>query len=371
MSQLIQPIPQFARKLSKDSSLKFAPIIIAGPCSVESREQILSTAESLSKIEGVDVLRAGIWKPRTHPGSFEGIGEKGLSWLREAGDLSGLPIATEVATEAHVKEALEAGVDMLWIGARTSVNPFAVQEIANTIAALSPDTPVLVKNPVNPDLELWIGAIQRLLQAGVTRVGAIHRGFSAYNSAPFRNLPMWQLPMELHRRMSDLPIIHDPSHTGGSRELLATLSQQALDLGFNGLMIETHPSPDNALSDGGQQITPDELNNLLREIVVKTAGRGEAGSELEIFRKGIDECDGRLLELLSERMKLSEEIGEYKAEHNMKVLQPQRYERLLSALVEKGEALGLDSKFIERLLKLIHEESVRLQLEISKLRKDL
>lgn len=338
------------------------PVIMAGPCSVESRRQIVDVAESLRDVGGVSVLRAGIWKPRTRPGSFEGIGEQGLPWLREASEISGLPVAVEVATPAHVRAAIDAGVDMLWIGARTSVNPFAVQEIADTIASVKPDVPVLVKNPVNPDLELWIGALQRLLQAGVTHLGAIHRGFSSYNSAPYRNPPFWQIPLELHRRMPGLPIVHDPSHTGGSRALIAPLSQQALDLGFNGLMIETHPDPENALSDGGQQITPEELRTLLRSLVVKK--ENEPSSELDLLRSGIDECDSRLIEALARRMRLSKEIGEYKHAHGIKVIQPSRYHRLLSSLLENATSQGLDADFTRRLLELIHEESVRLQLDI-------
>lgn len=357
----------FLPKLSNCPEDGSFPFVMAGPCSVESKQQILDTAFALKGIGKVNVLRAGIWKPRTHPGSFEGIGERGLSWLREASEQTGLPTAVEVATEAHVKMALESGVDILWIGARTSVNPFAVQEIADTIGRLNPLMPVLVKNPVNPDLELWIGALQRLLRAGVTNLGAIHRGFSAYNSAPYRNLPMWQIPLELHRRMPSLPILHDPSHTGGMRDLIHPLSQQALDLGFDGLMIESHLDPDNALSDGGQQLTPAELSSLLNSLVLKSESceRHEGIESLSELRRGIDECDETLIEAMARRMSLAAEIGSYKAEHNMKVVQHDRYERLLSSLVDKGSARGLSRKFVERMLELIHEESVRIQLEIA------
>lgn len=357
------PIKIFEESSRKDRIA--SPVVIAGPCSVESRNQIVETAEALHELGRVDVLRAGIWKPRTRPGSFEGIGEKGLEWLMEASTRSGLPSAVEVATPAHVYAAIEAGVDMLWIGARTSVNPFAVQDIAETIASVRPDIPVLVKNPVNPDLELWIGALQRLSQAGVSRLGAIHRGFSSYNSAPYRNLPVWQIPMELHRRMPGLPIIHDPSHTGGCRDLIAPLSQQALDLGFDGLMIETHPEPDNALSDGGQQIIPAELGTLLAGLVVKSGSPDESDGRLELLRRGIDECDEQLLEAIARRMHLAKEIGRYKADNNIRVLQPDRYRRLLSSLVEKATAQGLDADFTKRMLELIHEESVRLQLHVN------
>lgn len=360
MNLKLSPIPLIAEAAKRSGAF-----IVAGPCSVESRDQIVGTAESLRDSGRVDLLRAGIWKPRTRPGSFEGIGERGLSWLREASELSGLPTAVEVATAAHVKAALDAGVDMLWIGARTTVNPFAVQEIADTIAAINPEIPVMVKNPVNPDLELWIGALQRLMQAGVFRLGAIHRGFSAYNSAPYRNMPVWQIPMELHRRMPQLPLLHDPSHTGGNRALLAPLSQQALDVGFDGLMIETHPHPEEALSDGGQQITPAELCALLDSLVVKAGAPQLADTSLAALRRGIDDCDNQLLEVIAQRMSFAAEIGKYKRDNNIKVLQPDRYERLLSALVERGESLGLDGRFVERLLELIHDESVRLQLDIA------
>lgn len=359
------PIPFFGQSTGGSGSASVKPVVMAGPCSVESRGQIIEVAEALREIDGVNVMRAGIWKPRTRPGSFEGIGEKGLPWLREAARIASLPVAVEVATPAHVRAAIESGVDMLWIGARTSVNPFAVQDIADTIASLNPDIPVLVKNPVNPDLELWIGALQRLLQAGVARLGAIHRGFSSYNSAPYRNPPVWQIPMELHRRMPGLPIIHDPSHTGGSRDLIAPLSQQALDLGFNGLMIETHPEPEAALSDGGQQITPSELRTLLSSLVVKSVAPDMLDSRLDLLRRGIDDCDNQLMSILAQRMRLASEIGRYKSDKNIRVIQPDRYQRLLSALVAKGELLGLDARFVGRLLELIHEESVRLQLDIA------
>lgn len=356
----LSPIKYFEASSRKGSG----PVVVAGPCSVESRGQIVETAEALRELGRVGVLRAGIWKPRTRPGSFEGIGERGLPWLMEASQLTGLPTAVEVATPAHVRAAVEGGVDMLWIGARTSVNPFAVQELADTIAAVKADIPVLVKNPVNPDLELWIGALQRLSQAGVRHLGAIHRGFSSYTPTAYRNPPVWQIPMELHRRVPDLPIIHDPSHTGGCRDLIGPLSQQALDLGFGGLMIETHPDPDGALSDGGQQITPKELGELLDRLVVKSARSDVSDSRLEMLRRGIDDCDDMLLEAMARRMDLAKEIGRYKAEHNIRVLQPERYRRLLSSLVEKAAAQGLDEHFTKRLLELVHEESVRLQLNV-------
>lgn len=336
--------------------------VMTGPCSVESREQIVETALRLHEEGCIDVLRGGIWKPRTRPGCFEGLGEKALPWLREAADRAGVPCATEVAVPEHVYAAISEGVDILWIGARTSVNPFAVQQLADAIAERNSDIPVLVKNPVNPDLELWIGAIQRLYNAGVKRIGAIHRGFSAYNTYPFRNLPMWQIPMEFHRRLPSVPLLHDPSHTGGSRELLQPLAQQALDLGFSGLMIESHIRPDEALSDGGQQIVPSDLSRLISSLVIKQSS--VESTELDRLRTAIDECDDMLIESLARRMRLSEQIGRYKKLNGMKVLQPSRYQRLLSDFVEKATQQGLESEFVKRLLELIHEESVRLQLNI-------
>ena len=365
----IQPI-EFLKGTNKTQCAGDSYALLAGPCSVESPGQIRSVAEALKADGRVAALRAGIWKPRTQPGSFEGIGGKGLPWLMEASRAVGIPAAVEVATPAHVKAALDVGVDILWIGARTSVNPFAVQEIAETIAAIRPETPVLVKNPVNPDLELWIGAFQRFLQAGVQRLGAIHRGFSSYNSAPYRNSPMWQIPIELHRRLPALPIFHDPSHTGGNRELLQSLSQQALDLGFSGLMIETHPSPEKALSDGGQQITPAELTGLLDSLVIKTDRSMDAEIPLEILRRGIDECDGQILEAIGRRMEYAREIGALKYANNMRVIQPERYERLLSSLVARGGELGLEKSFVEKFLGLLHEESVRLQLDLASQKKE-
>ncbi len=339
-----------------------SPAIIAGPCSVESESQIISTAEAVKDMKNVVLLRAGIWKPRTHPGTFEGLGVKALPWLRKAGDVSGLPTATEVVTPEHVRAAVSEGVDLLWIGARTSVNPVVMQELAEAIAAINPNIGVLVKNPVNPDLELWIGALQRLYDVGVRRIGGIHRGFSAFNSAPYRNLPMWHIPLELHRRFPDLPIIHDPSHTGGAPDLVVKLAMQAADLGFDGLMIETHIDPSVALSDGGQQLTPSDLGALLSRLETKTTSTNSA--ILNALRAEIDNCDNELLDVLSRRMNYCKQIGEFKRDNKIRVVQPERYNRLLSALVEKAETLKLDEQFMRNILELIHEESVRLQLRI-------
>lgn len=337
-------------------------VLIAGPCSAESREQVLETASRLAASCPGAVFRAGVWKPRTSPGSFEGVGPEALGWLAEAGSLTGMPVATEVASPAHVEQAAAAGVDVLWIGARTSANPFAVQALADAIGEICPHKTVLVKNPVSPDLELWIGAFARLLSRGVTRLGAIHRGFSVYKSRPYRNAPIWQIPLELHRRLPSLPIIHDPSHTGGSRDHLAALSQQALDMGFDGLMIESHPHPESALSDGGQQLTPDALATLWQSLKIRNTSRPDA--VLDELRWQIDELDGELLSVLARRMAVSRKIGEYKRANDMPVVQPDRYSRLLTALLRRGCELGLDETFLTRLLETLHAESVRCQLHL-------
>lgn len=337
-------------------------VLIAGPCSAESREQVLESARGIAASCPGAVYRAGVWKPRTSPGSFEGKGREALDWLAEARELTGMPLATEVASPDHVEAALAAGIDILWIGARTTANPFAVQALAEAIGRLCPGKTVFVKNPVSPDLELWIGALARLAGQGVTSLGAIHRGFSVYQSHPYRNAPIWQIPLELHRRLPDLPIIHDPSHTGGRREHVATLSQQALDMGFDGLMIETHPSPESALSDGGQQLTPDALSQLWHSLKVRDTARRDA--TLDELRWQIDELDGELLSVLSRRMAVSRKIGEYKRAHDMPVVQPERYNRLLTSLLRRGCELGLDEEFLTRLLETVHAESVRCQLNL-------
>ena len=291
------------------------PLIIAGPCSAETEEQVISTAKELSSV-GIRIFRAGIWKPRTKPGGFEGIGAQGLAWMNEVKEETGMLAATEVATAKHVEQALKEGIDLLWIGARTTANPFAVQEVADALKGV--DIPVLVKNPVNPDLELWIGALERLNVAGIRRLGAIHRGFTAYEKVIFRNLPMWHIPIELMRRIPQLPIICDPSHMGGSRELVAPLSQQAMDLGFYGLMIESHCAPDKAWSDAKQQVTPDVLSFILDKLVIRNTG--ETTESLRELRKQIDELDDRMIALLSTRRRISREIAFYKREPRMAVV---------------------------------------------------
>lgn len=341
------------------------PLVLAGPCSAESEAQILEAARTLAAA-GVKIFRAGVWKPRTKPGGFEGIGSPALQWLAKAKAETGMLIATEVANERHTREALDAGVDVLWIGARTSANPFAVQEIADVLAALPQDRrdslAVLVKNPVNPDLELWIGAMERINGAGIRRIGAIHRGFSAYGKHIYRNPPKWRIPIELHRRLPDLPIICDPSHIGGKRELIAPLSQQALDMNFDGLIVECHCHPDSALSDSAQQITPDVLAYILETLAIPS--ETSSTESLGLLRKQIDRLDDDLLELLAKRMRVARDIGSYKKEHNMPVLQPGRYNDLMQKRVDAAVQLDLNADFIKNVLASIHEESVRQQLEL-------
>lgn len=337
------------------------PIIISGPCSAETEEQTLETARELASY-GIKIFRAGIWKPRTKPGGFEGVGEPGLKWLRRVKEETGMFTATEVANAAHVKAALREGVDMLWIGARTSANPFAMQEVADAIFETGKDVPVLVKNPVNPDLELWIGAMERLYNAGLRMIGAIHRGFSAYGKHLYRNMPQWHIPIELHRRHPGLPIIHDPSHIGGKRELVAPLSQQAFDMGFDGLIIESHCDPDCAWSDKAQQITPEVLNYILNTLVHR--GESTTTENLTLLRQQIDSIDNELIETLNKRMRVSREIGQYKKEHRMPVLQATRYADLIQSRVKQGTEMGMSAEFMQALLQAIHEESVRQQINV-------
>ena len=338
-----------------------APMIIAGPCSAETREQVLETARQLAA-NGVKIFRAGIWKPRTKPGGFEGVGVEGLEWLKEVKAETGMYTATEVATRQHVEAALAAGVDLLWIGARTSANPFAMQEIADALADAKADVPVLVKNPVNPDLELWIGAMERIYNAGIRRIGAIHRGFSAYGKHLYRNLPQWHIPIELRRRMPEIPIFSDPSHIGGKRELVAPLSQQALDMGFDGLIIESHCEPDCAWSDKAQQVSPDVLNFILNTLVIRDSKTST--ESLTLLRQQIDQIDNEILECLNKRMRVSREIGQYKKEHRMPVLQAGRYDSIMKSRVKLATEMGMSAEFMTTVLSAIHEESVRQQIEI-------
>ena len=335
------------------------PIIIAGPCSAETEEQVMSTATDLAKA-GIKIFRAGIWKPRTKPGGFEGIGEEGPVWLERVQKETGMLVATEVATRQHVEAALKHGVDVLWIGARTSANPFAMQEIADTLKGV--DVPVLVKNPVNPDLELWIGAMQRLHNAGITRIGAIHRGFSAYGKHLYRNMPQWHIPIELRRRLPNMTIFCDPSHIGGKRELVAPLSQQAMDLGFDGLIIESHCDPDCAWSDKSQQVNPEVLNFILNTLVVRDTT--QTTESLTLLRQQIDQIDGEIIEALAKRMRVSREIGQYKKEHSMPVLQTGRYDDVLNTRARNAEEMGMSGDFMKTVYQAIHEESVRQQIEV-------
>jgi chorismate mutase len=337
------------------------PLVIAGPCSAESEEQVMETARGLAA-RGIKIFRAGIWKPRTKPGGFEGHGVKALPWLKRVKTELGMYTAIEVATANHVREALAHDIDILWIGARTSANPFAVQEIADALEGI--DIPVFIKNPVNPDLDLWIGAIERIHNAGIRRIAAIHRGFSTFDKKIYRNLPQWHIPIELHRQLPNLPIICDPSHIGGKRELIAPLCQQAMDLNFDGLIIESHCNPDKAWSDAAQQVTPDVLDLILSTLVIRDMT--QSTENLTALRRQIDELDNSLLELLARRMRVSEEIGIYKKEHNMPILQEQRYDEILQNRISQAEKMNMDGEFMKTVLVAIHEESVRHQQEIMK-----
>lgn len=336
------------------------PLVIAGPCSAETEDQVMSAARQLSA-DGIKIMRAGIWKPRTKPGGFEGIGSEGLSWLKKVKQETGMYVSTEVATQKHVYEALKYGIDMLWIGARTTANPFAVQEIAEALQGV--DIPVLVKNPVNPDLELWIGALERLSNVGLTKLGAIHRGFSSFDKKIYRNLPQWHIPIELKRRYPDLPIICDPSHIGGKRDLIAPLSQQAMDLGFEGLIIETHCDPDNAWSDASQQVTPSRLKEILNGLIIRDEKK-QSTEDLSQLRRQIDELDDQLLELIAKRMRVSKEIGTFKKEHDMTIVQTDRYDEILTKRITQATEMNMNPEFMRVILEAIHEESVRVQLDI-------
>lgn len=337
------------------------PLIIAGPCSAETEEQVMETARNLAA-NGIKIFRAGVWKPRTKPGGFEGMGEEALPWLQRVKKETGLLTATEVANRAHVLAAVGAGIDILWIGARTSANPFAMQEVADAIKETGTQAVVLVKNPVNPDLELWIGALQRIYNAGVRRLGAIHRGFSAYGKHLYRNLPEWRIPIELRRRYPNLPIICDPSHIGGKRELVAPLSQQAMDMGFDGLIIESHCDPDCAWSDKSQQVTPDVLNFILNTLVIRD--ENQSTENLSLLRQEIDNLDNELLEVLAKRMQVSRDIGQYKKEHRMPILQAARYDSIMNSRAKQAMEMGMSGEFMRSVLSAIHEESVRQQVEV-------
>ena len=340
------------------------PSVVAGPCSAESEEQIMETAKGLREL-GINVFRAGIWKPRTHPGCFEGIGVPGLKWMQKAKKEYGLKIATEVASEKHVFECLKHGVDLVWIGARTTANPFLVQEIADALA--DTDIPVLVKNPVNPDIDLWIGALERLNRAGIKKLGVIHRGFSTVEKTKFRNDPQWQMAIELRSRYPELPFFVDPSHMAGCKDYILELSQRSLDLGFEGLMIESHCNPSVALSDAKQQLTPAELRDMLEnKIAVRDADSDskEWKENIDQLRAKIDILDESLLYTLASRMKISRQVGEYKKSNNIAILQTSRWDSLLAKVVEKGAEYGLSENFIKDVFNAIHEASVEVQNEV-------
>lgn len=340
------------------------PFIIAGPCSVESEEQVLTTALELAKDNQINVLRGGIWKPRTRPNSFEGVGETGLPWLKNAGKAIGLPVATEVAKAEHVEACLKAGIDILWVGARTTVNPFSVQEIADALKGV--DIPVFVKNPVTPDLNLWIGALERINAAGISKLGAIHRGFTSHNKNGYRNAPMWELPIDLKIQCPSLPVICDPSHITGSCELIAKVAQKAMDLEMDGLMIESHINPNEAKSDVEQQVTPNGLNNILSQLQIRKSDidNKEFSNNLERLRAIIDEIDEDIVNQFSNRMEMVEKIGEYKRENDVVILQLERWEHILKTRTELAEKAGLSADFIKQMLDIIHQESIRIQTKV-------
>ena len=340
------------------------PLIISGPCSAETEEQVLDTAVRLHKTGKVDMLRAGIWKPRTRPGSFEGIGTKGLPWMQKAKQLTGLPITVEVATAKQVEDALHFDIDVLWIGARTTVNPFSVQEVADALRGV--DVPVLIKNPINPDLELWTGAVERVAKAGIKRIGLVHRGFSSYGNTEYRNAPMWHLAIEMKLRNPGMMIINDPSHICGRRDILLDIAQKAIDLDYDGLMIEAHIDPDNAWSDAKQQVTPERLGEMLNSIKWRKedVASEEYHAALEKLRQQINHLDDELMQIISQRMKIAERIGQYKKENNITILQTNRWNEILQRAFAKGEKLGLSKEFITKYFDAVHMESINHQNKI-------
>jgi chorismate mutase len=340
------------------------PLIISGPCSAETEEQVIATATRLAKTGKIHALRAGIWKPRTRPGSFEGIGTKGLPWLQQAKKLTGLPTAVEVATGKQVEDALHFDVDILWIGARTTVNPFSVQEVADALRGAK--VPVLIKNPINPDLELWTGAVERVQKSGIEKIGLIHRGFSSYGNTEYRNAPMWHLAIEMKRRNPEMMIINDPSHICGRRDILMDVAQKAIDLDFDGLMIESHIDPDNAWSDAKQQVTPERLAEMLDNIIWR---KEDINSEafhaaLEKLRQQINHLDDELMQLLGQRMKIADKIGEFKKNNNITILQTNRWNEILERAFKTGDNLGLTREFITKYFDAVHMESINHQNRI-------
>ncbi|WP_340111409.1 chorismate mutase [Maribellus mangrovi] len=340
------------------------PLLISGPCSLETEKQVLDTARLLAKDKRVFVYRGGVWKPRTRPGSFEGVGSIGLKWLQMVREETGLPVGAEVANAQHTEEALKAGLDVLWIGARSTASPFVVQEIADVLKGS--DAVVMIKNPVNPDVQLWMGAIERVHQAGIKNIVAIHRGFTPFRDTKYRNYPNWKTVIELRRNIPNLPIICDPSHIAGKREYLHEISQKAFDMGMEGLMLESHIDPSCALSDAGQQLTPADLSKLLDKLVIRyeSANNPEFENRLDMLRNRIDAIDSELLEMLSSRVEIVKEIGRYKKENNVTALQMNRWSQLMDNRIKLGKDLNLDETFIKILFQLIHEDSVRMQTEI-------
>lgn len=347
--------------LSAWTGIQNQALIISGPCSAETEEQVLHTARQLKALNKVHIFRAGIWKPRTRPGSFEGIGEVGLQWLAKAKEETGFKTAVEVAKKAHVEQALASGVDILWIGARTTANPFSVQEIADTLQGI--DIPVLVKNPVIQELELWIGGIERIAAAGITKIAAVHRGFSNFGKSIYRNNPQWHIPIDLRLRIPNLPIICDPSHICGERSMIGAVAQKALNLDFDGLMIESHINPEQAWSDAQQQLRPSDLGLLLNRLQYRKQGveKGSMLNQLELYRQQIDQLDSEMLELLARRMDLSGKIGELKKENNLTILQIKRWQHIINTLMQQGLALGLSNAFMKQLLAALHLESINRQ----------
>ncbi len=352
------------QKTAVEALLEKRPLIISGPCSAETEEQVVTTATRLAATGKVDILRAGIWKPRTRPGSFEGIGTKGLPWLQQAKKASGLPVAVEVATAKQVEDALHFDVDVLWIGARTTVNPFSVQEVADALKGV--DVPVLIKNPINPDLELWIGAVERVAKAGIKNIGLIHRGFSSYGNTEYRNAPMWHLAIEMKRRNPGLLLINDPSHICGRRDILLDVAQKAIDLDFDGLIIESHIDPDNAWSDAKQQVTPERLGEMISSIIWRKEdiNSEELHAAMEKMRQQINQLDDELLLLLGQRMKVADKIGQYKKDNNITILQTSRWNAILERAFAKGEKLGLSKEFVTKYFDAVHMESINHQNKI-------
>lgn len=352
------------RPLQEWLNVSASPVVIAGPCSAETEQQVLKTAHMLNQLGSVQLFRAGIWKPRTRPNSFEGVGEKGLPWLKKVKEETGMKVTTEVANAKHVEAALKHGIDVLWIGARTTANPFSVQDIADALEGV--DIPVMVKNPINADLALWIGALERISNAGITSLAAIHRGFSTFEKSQYRNIPMWKIPMELKRLYPNLPMICDPSHIAGDRQLIYRVSQKALDVGMDGLMIETHPDPDNAMSDPKQQVTPLLLQHILGELDLRTAyaSNPDFKQELTNLRAQIDRIDREIMEALSHRMQVVNEIGAAKIRANVTALQVQRMDTIMQKQMDLGKSMGLRPAYVEDIYSTIHEESVKRQTDM-------